>query len=272
MAATAPAVAWMCWTFLSCSCTWLLSPPARGCTPRHDGPRFKNGSKSTAGSCLNVLNVSQLILHLAAVSASSWITPGHNSPRSKNGSKSTKSCLDVLDVSQLLLHLAAVSATPGHNRPRFRNGSKSSLSCLDVLNVSQLLLHLAAVSASSWITSGDTGPSCKNGSNSTCSCLEVLDVSQQRLHLAAVSATVWFTPRHNLAPGAKRNQANALPVAASWPSERTTASASPSGNPALSMAFKSSCRPFAVSFRRRWKFCAAACTSLMGLFGETSTE
>ena len=46
----------------------------------------------------------QLILHLAAVSASCWITPSHNSPRFTNGSKSTSSCSDVLDLPQLLLH------------------------------------------------------------------------------------------------------------------------------------------------------------------------
>ena len=109
-----------------------------------------NSSKST-GTCLDMLDVLQLLLHLAAVSAVIWLTPGHNSPRFKNGSKSQVICLDLLDIPQLLLHLAAVSATmcptPGHNIARFKNGSKSTIgSCLDVLDVPQLLLHLAAVS------------------------------------------------------------------------------------------------------------------------------
>ena len=72
-----------------------------GITPGHNCPRVKNGSKST-GSCLDVLDVPQLLLHLAALSARFWITPGHDSPGFKSGSKSTVGCLDVLDLCQLL--------------------------------------------------------------------------------------------------------------------------------------------------------------------------
>ena len=104
---------------------------------------------STVGGCLDVLDVPQLFLHPAAVSAEFWITPGHNSPRFKNGSKSAGSCFDVLDVPQLFLHLAAVAAilriTPGHNSPRFKNGSKSTVGgCLDVLDVPQLSMPKGA--------------------------------------------------------------------------------------------------------------------------------
>ena len=80
--------------------------------PRSQQPRFKNDSNSM-DICLDVLDVPELLLHLAAISAIAWITPCHNSPRLKNGSKSTASCLDVLDVPQLLLHLAAVPPQPG---------------------------------------------------------------------------------------------------------------------------------------------------------------
>ena len=129
MAANARPVAWMRWTFLSCSCTSLFGIP-----PGHNSPKFKDGRKGIR-ICLNLLDVPQLLLHLAAVSTPVWITPGHSSPRFQNGCKSTTSCLDVLDVPQLRLHLSAVSTvvcrTPGHNSPSFNNGSKSTPSCLD---------------------------------------------------------------------------------------------------------------------------------------------
>ena len=105
-------------------------------------------------SCWHVLDVPQLLLRLAAVSATVWSTPGHNSPRLKNGSKYDKllsppqsgAPQDTTDpdsrmaakapsVAWMLWTFLSCSLapgsvstkvwmTPGHNKPRFKNGSK----------------------------------------------------------------------------------------------------------------------------------------------------
>ena len=108
-AAKAVAVAWMCWTFLRCSCTWLLSPPKSASPQVTTAPDSRMATKALVG-CLDVLDLCQLLLHLAAVATTTGTTPGDNFPRFKNGTKSTGSCLDVSNIPQLLLHLAAVSA------------------------------------------------------------------------------------------------------------------------------------------------------------------
>ena len=61
---------------------------APGCWLRHilDNPMSQQTlipkwQQSTKTSCMDVLDVPQLILHLAAVSSKGWITPNHNSPR-----------------------------------------------------------------------------------------------------------------------------------------------------------------------------------------------
>ena len=134
------------------SSSFALAP---GCCLRHildhpksQQPRFKNGRKLAVGF-VDVLDVPQLLLHLATISAMLRKTPGHNSPRFKNSSKSTASCLAVSAISFI---------TPSHNSPRFKNGRKSTDSFVDVLDVPQLLLHLAAVSAKCWMTPGHNIP------------------------------------------------------------------------------------------------------------------
>ena len=97
VAAKAPLVAWMCWTFLSCSCTWLLSPPFSGSPQVTTAPDSRTPAKAVRVAWM-CWTVPQLLLHLAAVPTPAWITPGHNSPRFTNGSKCILSCLDVLDV------------------------------------------------------------------------------------------------------------------------------------------------------------------------------
>ena len=80
-------------------------------SPDASSPQQAQSSSDVRRPCnISTQLQAQVLLHLAAVSASCWITPGHNSPGSKNCSKGTAACLDALDVSELRLHQAAVSA------------------------------------------------------------------------------------------------------------------------------------------------------------------